>query len=694
MRIRAVLTCLRIAVCCGALWLGLRAATPAPPAQSGQVSGNEKVFYVSTEGNDAWSGLLAAPNTPRSDGPFASLPRARQAVRALKAQGVLTQPVTVYLRGGRYDIREPIVFTSEDSGTPQCPVVYAGYQAEVPVLSGGRPITGWKRAPEAGSPEVWMAPVPGVKEGSWYFHQLFIDGERRQRARTPNVGVFNADGTVTADRPASFKFHANEIDPAWAAQPDAEVVMLLKWAGLRMPIRAVQPDTRTVVLAGRRQHWGDDKNPRYWVENVPDALDQPGEWYLDRRTGLLYYWPKRGEDLTRVEAIAPFLTQLVLLRGYDQESRDWVENIVFRGLVLAYTDWSVPAGGYADMQAAIDVAAAVDAIGAVSCRIERCVFTHLGGYALAFGTACRNNQIVRNEMSDLGGGGVKIGPVKAPNESDFEISSGNSVTANHIYQIGHVFPGADAIWVGQSNGNLILHNHIHHTFVTAISVGWTWGYMPSTAHENRIEWNHIHDVGQGVLSDMACVYTLGAQPGTVIRNNLCHDVRRYELGYGGWGIYFDEGSSRILAENNIVYRTDDGGLHHHYGEDNRVSNNIFALGKTAQVSRSRQENHISFTFERNIVYWEEGKLLGGRWDNNQFRFDRNLYFLAARTPFQFGPWPVDDWKKRGQDSGSLVADPLFVAPEKGDFSLKEGSPAYRIGFETIDLKGVGPAGAR
>jgi hypothetical protein len=605
----------------------------------------------------------------------------------------LTQPVTVYLRGGRYDIGEPIIFTAEDSGTAQCPVVYAAYEAEVPVLSGGRPITGWKRARGVRSGEVWMAPAAGVREGKRYFHQLFINGERRPRARTPNEGFHYVDGTVTAGRPASFKFRANEIDPRWAGQPDVEVVMLLKWAGLRMPIQAVQPATRSVVLAGRRQHWGDDKNPRYWIENASDALDEPGEWYLDRRTGLVYYWPKQGEDMTRVEAIAPLLTQLVLLRGYDQESRDWVEHLVLRGLVLANTDWYLPAGGYADMQGAVDIPAAVDATGAVACRVERCTFAHLGGYALAFGTACRNNQIVRNEMRDLGAGGVKIGPVKTPNESEFEISSGNTVSANHIHDIGKVFPGADAIWVGQSNGNVISHNHIHNTFVTAISIGWTWGYMPSTAHGTRIEWNHIHDVGQGVLSDMACIYTLGAQPGTVIRNNLCHDVRRYELGYGGWGIYFDEGSSHIRAENNVVYRTDDGGFHHHYGKENFVSNNVFALGKNAQVSRSRQEDHISFTFEGNIVYWKEGKLLGGRWDDNHFRLDRNLYFFASPNAFQFARWAPEDWRKRGHDLNSRIADPLFAAPEKGDFTLKADSPAYEIGFQAIDLKKVGPAGA-
>ncbi len=102
---------------------------------------------------------------------------------------------------------------------------------------------------------------------------------------------------------------------------------------------------------------------------------------------------------------------------------------------------------------------------------------------------------------------------------------------------------------------------------------------------------------------MACIYTLGVQPGTVERNNLCRDVRRDDEGHGGSGIYTDEGSSNLLIENNVIFRAQDGGFQQHCGRDNVVRNNIFALGQTAEVPRTREEGHPSFTFERNIVYW-------------------------------------------------------------------------------------------
>jgi parallel beta-helix repeat protein len=656
---------------------------------------------VSTQGNDTWSGKLAQPNQLRTDGPFATISRAQTAIRELKGKGPLSQPVTIYVRGGRYDLSEPIVLTPEDSGTAEYPVSIEAYEGEVPILSGGKSITGWEQVKREGEGELWRARVPGARDGSWYFHELFVNGQRRQRARTPNTGYFNVDGAITPNRPASFKFHEGDIQPAWVTKRDVEIVALLNWAGFRMPIKAVDATAHTVTLAGRRQHWGNEKGARYWVENALEALDAPGEWYLDRQAGWVYYSPMAGEDITRAEVVAPRLEQLVRLRGYDQECREFVENIRFRGLVFAYTDWSypepgiwsawsTPETGYVDMQGAVEIPAAVDGLGVVSCSFQKCRFEHLGGYAVAIERASRDNQIVDNEMTDLGAGGVKVGPIKDHNESDNEMTSGNVISGNHIHHIGKVFPGGVAVWIGQSSGNTVSRNHIHDTFVYAISVGWSWGYMPTAARDNIIELNHIHDVGLHTLSDLGCVYTLGTQPGTVIRKNLCHDVTRYERGYGGWGIYLDEGSSNILVENNIVYRTEDGGFHHHYGQGNIVRNNIFALGQNAQIRRTREERHTSFTFERNIVYWTGGNLLTGRWLNNRFDLDANLYFRTDGQPIQFMDWSLQDWQKRGQDVHSIVADPLFVDPEHGNFSLRPGSPAERIGFRPIDLGQIGP----
>ena len=283
---------------------------------------------------------------------------------------------------------------------------------------------------------------------------------------------------------------------------------------------------------------------------------------------------------------------------------------------------------------------------------------------------------------------LKIGEPKQ-RQNPPEMTSHNVVSDNHIHDIGQVFPAAVGVWVGQSSYNTISHNHIHDTYYTGISVGWTWGYTATQAHHNIIEYNDVHDIGRGWLSDMGGIYTLGVQPGTVIRNNLFHHIESYS--YGGWGIYTDEGSSQILIENNVAHHAKSAGFHQHYGQENIVRNNIFAYNREHQVMRSRNEDHVSFTFEQNIVIWNEGDLLGSTWDgDDRYFFDRNLYWDERQGEIRFAKWSFEEWQARGLDTRSMIADPMFVDPHKDHFTLKPVSPAFALGFKAIDLSQVGP----
>jgi len=641
-------SCLR-AVARGALAFVLGAVAPAA------------TLYVSPQGREGAPGTL--------DRPLPSFAAARDALRALRAKGD-NSPATVLIRGGVYRLAETFVLTPQDSDA-----TYAAYAGERPVISGGRAITGWTKGPGP----IWSAPASGQ------FRQLFVNGRRALRARTPNYGFYRIDGPSSQDKPFILRFRGSDIKPEWA-KSGVEVVALLAWAEIRMPIASVDPAAHTARLEADPRPSNRETDARYLIENAPDGLDSTGEWRLDSAAGVVYYWPESGEDLTRDEVVAPAMTQLVRLEGMP-ETGAMVRNVVFRDLDFRHADWSMGPQGYAETQAAMSAPSAFEAVGAEGAAIDHCVFTQSGGYAIWFGRGCRRNRITANEIFDLGGGGVKIGET-AMRANEAEQNFEHTVTDNDIHDLGLVYPSAIGVWVGQSSRNTISHNHIHDLYYTAISVGWTWGYAPNQCAGNVIEFNHLHHIGKEMLSDMGAIYTLGMQPGTAIRNNLIHDVRSFT--YGGWGIYPDEGSSDMIIENNIVYRTKSAGFHQHYGRENLVRNNIFAFGQEFQLMRTRAEDHVSFTFEGNIVYFDSGGLLGSNWTGDQFRMNRNVYWDARGAPVSFSGSSLAEWRQRGQDVDSRVADPLFVNAASYDFTLQPDSPAWKLGWKKIDMSSVGP----
>jgi hypothetical protein len=688
----------------------VQCATPRAENSASYKSSNieHSAFFVATNGNDAWSGRLAAPNRQRTDGPFATVTRAVTAVRESGSRtSNVPEHATILIREGLYFLNEPLVLGPEDSG-----LLLNAYRNEKPILSGGRRINGWNEAEFAGK-KLWAADVPEVHLGKWFFRELWINGRRAERARHPNHGYFNV--AELPDTPPDwmkgqtrFRFREGDLK-AWAEATNAEVIVFDRWVESRLPIQSVDEKER-IVTFGKRSVFQLTPGDLYYVEHAPGIVDEPGEWYLDRTAGRVYYNPTAGEMVQKIGAIAPVLSQVIRIEG-KPEAKQFVERVVFKGLTFSHTEWCFPEGfqsaknkpqispepqaeigGFA--QAAIGVPGAVWGEGAHECIFEVCTFSNLGNYCLELARGCVSNRIVGCEFADIGAGGIKIGET-AIRQNELEQSDFNEIADCDIHDGGKMFASAIGVWIGQSPNNRITHNLIHDFYYTGISIGWTWGYGPSLATNNLVAFNHVHHIGAKsngdgpVLSDMGGIYTLGKQPGTRILNNLWHDIAG--LRYGGWGIYFDEGSSGILAASNIVYRTTHGGFHQHYGETNIVWNNIFAFGRDQQIQRSRAEPHLSFSFETNIVYFDSGALLASDWSGTNYQMDWNIYFDSRSDAkgMNFGNSSLEKWREQGSDRNSILVDPSFVSPKENDFRLQPNSPALKLGFEPIDVSTFG-----
>jgi Right handed beta helix region len=707
----------------------------------------QRELHVSPRGNDAWSGRLASPNRDGTDGPLATLTAARDELRELRYQRGESGPFRVLIHGGTYELDDTLVLAPEDGAhsTPNIDalsseehVVYEAFEEDRPVISGGRRLTGWSVEGDGR----WTLGIPEVARGEWTFEQLYVDGQRRSRPRLPESGYFTIGDAVPPTDAAKgkgfdrFRFEGDDLRADWNALGDLDVLCFHLWSMSRMHVASIDNEQHIVTLTGPTcapDAWASlPKGHRFLVENVREALKKPGQWYLDRMSGVLTYLPMPGEDPLRTEIVAPRLERLVELgiasenprgiavsasnsAGVAREAPDstgvpaqdpssagssardsssagdarFVESVVFRGLTFAYTTWTVPPEGWSFPQAEVASSAAISAVNARDCAFEQCTFEHTGAWAIELGRGCKRDRVENCELTDLGAGGIKIGEMTI-RESEDDVASDDSVRECSISHGGRIQPAAVGVWIGQSHDDVIANDDISDFYYTGVSVGWTWGYGKSLAHHNRIESNRIAFIGQHVLSDMGGIYTLGVAPGTVLRGNAIHDVESFD--YGGWGIYPDEGSSELTIEDNVVWRTKSASFHQHYGRENLVRNNVFAFGREAQIMRTRAEDHLSFTMQRNIVYWSEGKLLASNWSGDHYAFDDNVYWNASGQPFDFAGLSFDDWRKKGEDVHSLVADPRFIDAEDGDFRLKPDSPALTLGIESIDARRAGRTG--
>ncbi|MEI6232802.1 MAG: right-handed parallel beta-helix repeat-containing protein [Planctomycetota bacterium] len=625
-------------------------------------------------------------------GPISTPQAARDAARAA------AKPARIIVGDGIYVLTEAITLSAEDSQ-----VSWEAAPNAKPVFSGGLVVSGWKQI-DGG---IWSASLPDVREGKWSFEQLWVNGQRATRARSPNKGFFHiAEATAPNVFPGvkdttNYAFSVTPENFAiFAAIPPEQrdstlITVTHAWAVSQARIKALDEASHSILIKGKSRYKFVEGEPdqRYWMENFRAALDAPGEWFLDKQKGELLYIPLPGEDMTKVEIIAPVADKFVVIKG--------AKDVRFKGLNFTYGDYAYPANGLFDGQASVQIDGAIDVEDSSGIRIENCDISRVGRHAIFFRNGCSDSSVTHCNLHDLGGSGALVGESNRPSE---ERVCNHIVIDDCIIQHGgRLHPSACGVTLTHVQHCVVSQCDIGDFFYTGVSVGWNWGYGESISRENKIENNHIHHLGWAYLSDMGGFYGLGTAPGTIIRGNHIHHVASHR--YGGWGLYNDEGSADVLMENNLVHDTSNSGFHQHYGYANRIRNNIFAFGRTAQIQRSRNEGRLCIIYERNIVVWDPASPLldGGeaQWKVNPTPpmgeprdsaiFRKNLYWPTdGKIPELLAhKWTWSEWQQMGRDHGSFFANPLFEDIAKRDFRLKPDSPASKIGFKPWDLTVAG-----
>ena len=561
----------------------------------------------------------------------------RDRVRAERRGG---ERVTVRLKPGVYRLARPLVFGPGDGNAVwRCD----GGRAE---LAGGAVLTGWTTGAVNGV-ACWSVSVPAALRDK-PLTQLFANGCRRERAHLPHGGFYRFLGSPKEEMeaPDAQEFFRGAMSAIAAPGQFAdyhdlasvEVFVPDYWYDNHLRVRSYEAATRTVRFETRgfTHFWADEtgRPSRYRVNNVKEGCTEPGDWYYDRTTGVLFYIPMPDEKLDEVTLELPAVERVVEVKG--------ATGLRFEFLAFSGMDWELPRDKPGSKQAQCEVPPAVSFAGATNCAFYACQVRGVAGYGVGFDRASRDCRVVACSIRDLGAGGVKI-------EGD-----GISVEDSAVFDGGHIFQSACGIWAGDVERARIVRNHIHHFFYTGISCGWTWGYGPNRARLNRIERNRVHDIGQGRLSDMGGIYLLGRQPGTVVRGNFVSEVDSF--GYGGQGIYPDEGSSWMVIESNVVANTKSECFFQHYGRGNLVRGNVLAGSRLALVHSQIGEICDQFTFRDNLLL--DSITPDGWKDASRFPWPEGRPRCTEEgTRFGGATGEVrDGWLACGPEAGRIVAE--------------------------------------
>jgi parallel beta-helix repeat protein len=703
-------------------------------AKPEDAAASKATFYVATNGSDDWSGKLAEPNAAKSDGPFATLERARNAGREQKGKQATNQAITVMVRGGKYFLERTFTLGQQDSGGQGFPVRYQAYQGEEVILSGGTKISDWK----VYKGQILQTSLSGTKGGEWKFRQLFLNGERQRRSRYPKYDAKNplyggwlfAEGPAEKGSASAFIYKPESFPHRWAKPQMGDVYAFPGggWVDATLPIKSFNEQTRTITA--EHKYRNPDVAPWYWpgvfrpgdrfrVENLLEELTEPGEWCLDSEEGILYFWPNtplKAHD----EVVAPVLQTLV-----DIDGASWIAMSGFTFTETAGGDDLHRFGldGYGAMYPNQDWKYCGDALhlkDAEHCLIENNRFYAVGGNAIYLERYTARNVIRRNEIAHVGANGISllgnhvpINSVSQPMMDRQPMPVFNEVTDNHIHHCGVLNKYIAGVFLGVSDSNLIAHNEIEYLPHHAVNLSMN-GYG-----RNILEYNDIRQVclelrDNGAINAWMDDPQSDERAGHVIRFNRMVDMVGCHTDDQGHilvpdamahGIYLDNNSSNCLIQGNVIVRCSGYGVEVHGGAHNLIENNIFVdASATSLLPGIMGNGQLGFNgyvqpafltgneIRSNIFYFQKGKsgdsmgllCFRSRSDDNQRASEMTNAISESQQNVLFrhdgGDYVViEDQRKSHSDATALPSASHSEARQQGTLSLAEWQA---LGFDT------------
>lgn len=683
---------------------------------------NSSTIFVSQKiGDDGKYNGLSDSINGYGNGPFKTIEKAISAVAELRASGI-KRPMEIALCDDYY-LSKPICvgqkFLAGILGRHGIGgITFTSFGARRKIV-GGIKIEGWKKDVFNGT-SCLSAKLPEKEDGKkWSFTDLYVNGKRASFTRYPKKGTLKAVKTENDHDKFVEDFGVNLfLHSKWFEYipddlkniegiEDAIVSYNHYWIDEHSPIELVDRENNRVVMEYASRFSvttcydkNETHNFHYYLENLPCVFNEENEWYLDRNTSTVYYIPHSGVTAENIEAYAPLSDKLFVIEGDENEK---ISDIRIRNLELTCTK-----GDYAsdlvlncvtgaeehgekygsDIQSVCFADGAISLRFAERCSLYNCTLKNLGVHAVFIGMGCKNTRIENCTISDIAAGGISIRGGAYGCESHLE-NHNNIIRGNKITECGKRYAAGCGVLVCHSHDNEISENDISYIGYTGISVGWVWGYADSNTYGNLIRKNTIHHIGNGYLSDMGGIYTLGKQNGTVIEENEVHDVTSRH--YCGNGIYTDEGSSNILIEKNLVYDIKNACFLQHYGSGNVVKNNILAFGGEC-VNVGREELHESAIIERNIMLSNGSPMYSSHYNvTNSLSCRDNIYhdITGSTTMYYFDLLEkrvsLDEWNEKvGKiEDGAKFASPEVKDAEKKDFTLDDDSFAVKCGFEKL-----------